>query len=106
MRQMPQKYERLAYPAVTKLPGAERTIQVNHCKMPACENCGLPTRWEPTYGLSGERDMAYTLRHSSGVPGGMRGHASQSIASSFARTTRQALWSTACAKCGLVPFGP
>ena len=65
-----ERRPRVPLPAVIKLPGAERTIQVNHCKMPACENFGVPARTEPiTYGPSGQRDTAYTLRHSGGLPG-------------------------------------
>ena len=61
---------RVPRPAVVQLPGVEREIQVNHCKMPACENFGVPARWQPSKpGPSGERDLAYTLQKGKGVPG-------------------------------------
>ena len=38
--------------------------------MPACENIGVPARWEPSKrGPSGERDLAYTLQKGKGIPG-------------------------------------
>ena len=59
---MAQRDPRIPLPAVIALPGAERTIQVNHCKMPACENFGVPARSEPSKpGPSGDRDMAYKV---------------------------------------------
>ena len=57
-----ERRPRVPYPAVIKLPGAERTIQVNHCKMPACENFGVAARSEPgKRGPSPDRDMAYKV---------------------------------------------
>ena len=56
---MEGKRLRVPLHAVVRLPGAERTIQVNHCKMPACENFSVPARSEPgKRGPSPDRDMA------------------------------------------------
>ena len=53
---------RVPYPAVIKLPGAERTIQVNHCRSPHCENYGIPARSEHAKpGPSEGRDPGYTV---------------------------------------------
>ena len=41
---MAKKGPRVPLPATIKLPGIERTIQVNHCKMPNCSNFGIPAR--------------------------------------------------------------
>ena len=35
---MAKKGPRVPLPATIKLPGIERDIQVNHCKMPDCRN--------------------------------------------------------------------
>ena len=61
---------RVPPPAVIELPGEDREIQVNHCKMPGCDNFGVPARWEPSKrGPSSERDLAYNLQKGKGIPG-------------------------------------
>ena len=63
---MAKSRPRVPLPASITLPGAERTIQVNHCKMPTCSNFGVPARWQPgKTGPSPDRDMHYRL-HSTG----------------------------------------
>ena len=63
---MAKSRPRVPLPASITLPGAERTIQVNHCKMPTCSNFGVPARWQPgKTGRSPDRDMHYRL-HSTG----------------------------------------
>ena len=53
---------RVPLPATVDLVGEARTIQVNHCRMPACENFGVPARHEPQKpGPSPDRDPAYKL---------------------------------------------
>ena len=39
---MPNQRPRVPLAATIELPGTERTIQVNHCKMPHCSNFGDP----------------------------------------------------------------
>ena len=57
---------RVPLPAVIELPGATRTVQVNHCKMPACPNYGVPARTEHGKpGPSADRDMHYKLHSTS-----------------------------------------
>lgn len=41
---MARKGPRVPLPATIILPGIERDIQVNHCKMPDCRNFGVPAR--------------------------------------------------------------
>ena len=53
---------RVPEPAICELLGEEAAIQVNHCRMPACENFGLPARHEPQKpGPSPNRDMRYKV---------------------------------------------
>ncbi len=57
---------RVPLPATSDLIGEERTIQVNHCRMPACANFGVPARHEPQKpGPSPDRDPAYKLHSTS-----------------------------------------
>ena len=57
---------RVPLPADIELPGASRTIQVNHCKIPACPNYGVPARTEHgKRGPSADRDMHYKLHSTS-----------------------------------------
>ncbi len=60
---MPEpKRPRVPPPAVLDLFGEPLRIQVNHCRMPGCENFGLPARHEPqSPGPSPNRDPAYKL---------------------------------------------
>ena len=37
---------RIPLPAITRLIGKRRKIQVNHCRMPDCENYGISARPE------------------------------------------------------------
>ena len=65
-----ERRPRVPRPAFIELPGAQREIQVNHCKIPGCDNFGVPARWEPSKrGPSSERDLAYTLQKGKGIPG-------------------------------------
>ena len=49
--------------------GNARSLQVNHCRMPGCENYGIPARHMPSKrGPSPDRDMHYSLH------GGREGH--------------------------------
>ena len=43
---MPRTDLRVPLRASMALPGGEHTVQVNHCKMPACKNFGVPARTE------------------------------------------------------------
>ena len=53
---------RIPLPATTHLVGEERDIQVNHCRMPDCENYGIPARPEHSKpGPSAGRDPRYTV---------------------------------------------
>ena len=53
---------RVPLPAAADLIGEERTIQVNHCRAPSCENFGVPARHEAQKsGPSRDRDPAYKL---------------------------------------------
>ena len=61
-----ERRPRVPLPAAVKLPGDGRTIQVNHCRQPACENFGEPARHEPQKpGPSPDRDPAYKLHSTS-----------------------------------------
>ena len=53
---------RVPLAATINLPGSQRTIQVNHCKMPDCSNFGVPARTEKGKpGPSADRDMNYKV---------------------------------------------
>ena len=53
-------------PAPADLIGEERTIQVNHCRQPTCQNFGVPARHETQKpGPSPGRDPAYKLHSTS-----------------------------------------
>ena len=59
---MAKKGPRVPLPATIKLPGIERTIQVNHCKMPDCSNFGIPARTKQAKpGPSRGRDPHYKV---------------------------------------------
>ena len=59
---MNQQRPRVPPPATAPLFGDEQDIQVNHCRMPSCENYGIPARHQPSKpGLSKERDLRYVL---------------------------------------------
>ena len=63
---MPKPRHRVPPPATVTLPGSERTIQVNHCKMPSCANFGVPARWQPgKTGPSPDRDQHYKVHSTS-----------------------------------------
>ena len=58
---MPE-HPRVPLPATVNLFGTERTIQVNHCRMPLCENYGVPARHQKSKpGPSADRDTAYRV---------------------------------------------
>ena len=53
---------RVPLAATINLPGSQRSIQVNHCKMPDCSNFGVPARTEKGKpGPSADRDMKYKV---------------------------------------------
>ena len=53
---------RVPVPATAHLLGTERRIQMNHCRVPSCENFGVPARHEPGgRGPSPDRDMRYKV---------------------------------------------
>ena len=53
---------RVPVPAAFDLFGDVRVIQVNHCRMPSCENFGKPARHQPQKpGPSPDRDMRYKV---------------------------------------------
>ena len=53
---------RIPLPATTHLVGERRDIQVNHCRMPDCENYGVPARSEHSKpGPSAGRDPHYIV---------------------------------------------
>ena len=53
---------RVPLPASIDLIGAERTVQVNHCRMPNCDNFGVPARHQHgKRGPSADRDMQYKV---------------------------------------------
>ena len=53
---------RVPLPAIIKLPGETRAIQVNHCKMPDCSNFGIPARTKHgKRGPSADRDLHYKV---------------------------------------------
>ena len=53
---------RIPLPAITRLIGKRRKIQVNHCRMPDCENYGISARPEHSKpGPSVGRDPHYTV---------------------------------------------
>lgn len=55
-------HPRVPLPATVDLIGEDRTIQVNHCRVPSCENFGVPARHETQKpGPSPDRDPAYKL---------------------------------------------
>lgn len=63
---MAKSRPRVPLPATITLPSSERTIQVNHCKMPTCSNFGVPARWQPgKTGPSPDRDMHYKVHSTS-----------------------------------------
>ena len=63
---MAKKRPRVPLPATFVLPGAERTIQVNHCKMPDCTNFGVPARTKHgKTGPSADRDQHYKVHSTS-----------------------------------------
>ena len=53
---------RVPLPASADLFGLDRSIQVNHCRMPECENYGIPARHQHgKRGPSPDRDMHYKV---------------------------------------------
>ena len=53
---------RVPLPASIDFIGAERTVQVNHCRMPNCDNFGVPARHQHgKRGPSADRDMHYKV---------------------------------------------
>ena len=59
---MEKSRPRVPLAATIDLPGAQRTIQVNHCKMPDCSNFGIPARTKHgKTGPSADRDMRYKV---------------------------------------------
>ena len=53
---------RIPLPATTRLIGKRRNIQINHCRMPDCENYGISARPEHSKpGPSAGRDPHYTV---------------------------------------------
>ena len=55
-------HPRVPLPTTIELPWSQRTIQVNHCKMPLCTNFGVPARTEHGKpGPSADRDMRYKV---------------------------------------------
>ena len=57
---------RVPPPEPLELLGEQRTIQVNHCKVPTCKNFGVPARHEPQKpGPSKDRDPAYKVHTTS-----------------------------------------
>ena len=63
---MAKPHPRVPLPATIELPGSQRTIQVNHCKMPLCTNFGVPARTEHGKpGPSADRDMRYKVHSTS-----------------------------------------
>ena len=59
---MPNERPRVPLAATIELPGTERTIQVNHCKMPHCSNFGVPARTKKGKpGPSADRDKHYKV---------------------------------------------
>ena len=53
---------RVPLAATINLPGSQRTLQVNHCKMPDCSNFGVPARTEKGKpGPSADRDLHYKV---------------------------------------------
>ena len=53
---------RVPLPADASLIDTQRTLQVNHCRMPDCENFGVPARTtKGGRGRSKDRDMRYRL---------------------------------------------
>ena len=63
---MPKQRPRVPPPATFILPGSERTIQINHCKMPSCANFGVPARSQPgKTGPSPDRDQHYKVHSTS-----------------------------------------
>ena len=66
---MPNPRPRVPLPATLDLFGEPRTVQVNHCKTPGCNNFGAPARHEPQrLGPSADRDMAYKVDSGSTAP--------------------------------------
>ena len=62
LRQTKAQRPRVPLPASIDLIGAERTLQVNHCRMPDCENFGVPARHQHgKRGPSPDRDMHYKV---------------------------------------------
>ena len=60
-------------PATIDLFGEARTVQVNHCKTPGCNNFGVPARHEPQRpGSSAERDFAYKVDSGAGAAPSVR----------------------------------
>ena len=54
---------RVPPPSQASLIGTKRTIQVNHCRMPDCDNFGVPARSEHGKpGRSKDRDMHYQVQ--------------------------------------------
>ena len=53
-------------PVEADVAGISRTLQVNHCRSPHCENYGLPARLEPVRpGPSPDRDPGYKVHSTS-----------------------------------------
>ena len=57
-----KKHPRVPLPATADIVGAERVIQVNHCRAPTCDNYGIPARHQHGKpGPSQDRDMHYKV---------------------------------------------
>ena len=57
---------RVPIPETIDLIGEQRTIQVNHCRMPDCKNFGIPARHQHgKRGPSDDRDMHYKVHSTS-----------------------------------------
>ena len=55
-------HPRVPLPAAIDVVGQQRTVQVNHCRMPNCDNFGLPARHQHgKRGPSKDRDMHYKV---------------------------------------------
>lgn len=55
-------HPRVPLPAAIDVAGRKRTVQVNHCRMPNCDNFGLPARHQHgKRGPSQDRDMHYKV---------------------------------------------
>ena len=59
-------HPRVPLPATIDVVGQQRTVQVNHCRMPNCDNFGVPARHQHgKRGPSTDRDMHYKVHSTS-----------------------------------------